>query len=162
MKLLNENSYQKGGWVLHMLRRQLGDSIFKKCIRKYYESYAGKNADTDDFRKIVESVAGKDLKKFFQQWLYTPQNLKLDISWKYNKKENNIAVTVKQLQTAGAFQFPFEMLIQETSTSIAKKISRNITKASEIILISVKTKPVKVEADPNSSLLFEGSIKELK
>jgi len=43
MDLLNTNSYEKGSWVLHMLRRQFGDSVFKKSIRTYYETYAGKN-----------------------------------------------------------------------------------------------------------------------
>src|SRR5687767_14570272 len=62
MELLNTNSYQKGGWVLHMLRRELGDSVFWRGIRKYYSTYAGKTADTDDFRKIMEEVSKKDLK----------------------------------------------------------------------------------------------------
>ena len=48
MELLNINSYQKAGWVLHMLHRQLGDSIFWKSVRSYYAAYAGKNADTKD------------------------------------------------------------------------------------------------------------------
>src|SRR5690606_37591424 len=61
MDLLNANSYEKGGWVLHMLRRQLGDSIFWKGIRQYYHDYAGKNADTRDVQKIFEDVSGKKL-----------------------------------------------------------------------------------------------------
>ncbi len=69
MELLNANSYQKGGWVLHMLRRRLNYDIFWKGIRKYYADFAGHNAATDDFRAAMETVSGQNLKQFFQQWL---------------------------------------------------------------------------------------------
>jgi aminopeptidase N len=162
MQLLNPNNYQKGSWVLHMLRRQLGDSVFRKCIRKYYETYAGKNADTRDLQKIFESVSGKNLEKFFTQWLYTPENLKLDITWKYNKTEKNIAVTVKQYQQSGNFNFPLEILIQESLTSGPKRIIKTISKNSETFLFPVSAKPIRFEADPMVSLLFEGTVKEIK
>ena len=75
MKLLNANSYQKGGWVLHMLRRQLGDSVFWKSIREYYATYAGKNADTQDLQEIFEKVPVKNWMNFFTNGLYTPGHL---------------------------------------------------------------------------------------
>jgi hypothetical protein len=54
MKLLNTNSYQKGGWVLHMLKRELGDSVFWRSIRKYYATYAGSSAGTEELQKVFE------------------------------------------------------------------------------------------------------------
>ena len=83
MKLLNANNYQKGGWILHMLRRQLGDSLFWKSVQKYYSTYAGKNADSHDLQLIFEKVSGKNLSAFFKQWLYTPGIPKLDVTWSY-------------------------------------------------------------------------------
>lgn len=162
MRLLNANSYQKGSWVLHMLRRQLGDSIFHKSIRDYYAQYGGKNADTKDLQKVFEARSGKKLDQFFRQWLYTPENLKLDISWQYNVKEKNIAVTVKQLQSAGNFEFPFEILIQESLVTMPKRMIKNVNAAVQTFLFPVKSKPVRVEADPMTSLLFEGNIREIK
>ena len=88
MKLLNANSYQKGGWILHMLRSQLGDSVFWKSIRKYYATYAGRNADTRDLQKVFEKVSGKNLKQFFNQWLYTTGQPELEITWRYDADEN--------------------------------------------------------------------------
>jgi aminopeptidase N len=162
MELLNTNSYQKGSWVLHMLRRQLGDSVFKKGIRNYYATFAGRNADTRDLQKIFEQVSGKNLERFFNQWLYTPENLQLDISWKYNKTDKNISVTVKQLQPSGNFQFPLEFMVQETMGSVPKKITKTISKNEEIFLIPVLSKPVRFDADPMVSLLFAGTVKEIK
>ena len=71
MELLNDNSYQKGSWVLHMLRRKLGDAIFQKGIQAYYATYKGRNASTDDFMHVMEKVSHQNLQTFFKQWLYT-------------------------------------------------------------------------------------------
>src|SRR3569833_56534 len=65
MQLLNANSYQKGGWVLHMLRRKLGDEAFWKGIRSYNEKYENSNANTEDFRTVMEKASGQDMQQFF-------------------------------------------------------------------------------------------------
>ncbi len=65
MNLLNDNSYQKGAWVLHMLRRKLGDSLFWKGIRAYYKTYSGQNANTTDLEKVFEKVSGQNLQTLF-------------------------------------------------------------------------------------------------
>ncbi|TMI65919.1 MAG: M1 family metallopeptidase [Bacteroidetes bacterium] len=160
MNLLNENNYQKGGWILHMLRQQLGDSVFKKSIRKYYAAYAGKNADTEDLQKIIEEVSGKNLTQFFKQWLYTPGIPKLDIKWKYNSKEKNISVTVKQLQQT-PFSFPLEIGYQSGQVVNARKML-NISKQSETFKIPMAQKPSELTADPDVNLLFKGNIAEEK
>ena len=117
MELLNANSYQKGGWVLHMLRRQLGDSVFHESIRTYYATYAGKNADTRDLQKIFEKVSGKNLSTFFQQWLYTPGIPKLDISWKYLTKEKKLShycKTITKNYLSISIGIAIETMLQET------------------------------------------------
>lgn len=160
MNLLNENNYQKGGWILHMLRQQLGDSVFKKSIRKYYSTYAGKNADTEDLQKIFEDVSDKNLKQFFKQWLYTPGIPKLDIKWKYNNKEKNISITVKQIQHT-PFSFPLEIGYQSGPIVNARKIVA-VSKKTETFKIPMSQKPSKFIADPDVNLLFKGNITEEK
>jgi aminopeptidase N len=156
MSLLNVNSYQKGGWVLHMLRRQLGDSVFHKIIRGYYAAYAGKNADTRDFEKICEKESGKDLKTFFDQWLYTQGLPKLNVQWKYDVKSKNVLLTVTQLQK-DIFQFPLDIKLQ-TASGKTQWETVSVTKQSQPFSIAVKDKPVQVFLDPKTSLLFEGSV----
>src|SRR5690606_37082096 len=106
MELLNANSYQKGGWVLHMLRKELGDSVFWKGIRKYYSEFAGSVARTDDFQKVMETMSGKNLNTFFSQWLHTPGIPRVKISWQYDEKKRALQFQVNQLQQS-PFQFPF-------------------------------------------------------
>jgi aminopeptidase N len=160
MQLLNANSYQKGSWILHMLRRQLGDSVFHKSIKSYYAAHAGKNADTKDLQKIFEKVSGKNLSVFFQQWLYTPGIPKLDVSWSYLPKEKKISITVKQLQKT-SFVFPLDLQINNTSDNHLLK-TINVSKQEETFFIPITQKPAKLALDPNTSLLFTGNAFEKK
>ena len=157
MKLLNANSYQKGGWVLHMLRKELGDSTFWRSVRKYYTTYAGGVADTRDLQKIFEHVSGKDLKTFFDQWLYTAGQPDLDINWKYDGDSKIIHLEVKQLQ-AKSFQFPLVLNISTGSNNKKEKIF--IDKVSSSFKIKANQKPTSISADPDTELLMSSSIRE--
>lgn len=156
MQLLNAFSYQKGGWVLHMLRRKLSDTIFWKGIRAYYAAYAGKNANTEDLQKVFENVSHQSLATFFKQWLYTPGVPKLAVEWKYNEKKKAIVGTVTQQQD-NLFEFPLEIAV-----------SINSEKVYKIIDISGRSTPFDIPAvaptsltlDPHTNLLFEGVAKQ--
>lgn len=158
MNLLNANSYQKGGWVLHMLRSELGDSVFWRSIRKYYAKYAGSIADTRDFQKVVEEVSGKDLKQFFDQWLYAPGQPDLDIKWNYDANEKAILIDVKQLQRA-TFEFPLTFKIKRSAgTATTEKFYVNSTSAT--YKIKTDQKPLAIVVDPKRELLASFVIKE--
>ena len=156
MKMLNAYSYQKGGWVLHMLRFQLGDSVFFRSIRKYYATYAGGIAGTDDLRKIFESVSGKDLKQFFNQWLYTPGLPDLKIKWKYNPATRKTEIEIMQQQKI-SFSFPLTIAIKLASGKILKQ-TLQVNKQTSIFSLLLKEKPVDLKADPDNELLFESNI----
>ncbi len=155
MELLNANSYQKGGWALHMLRRQLGDGLFWKGIQTYYSRYGGKNAVTGDLCKVMEEVSGKSLQSFFQQWLFKAGHPKLEISWKYNMAKKEINITVIQQQNE-PYQFPLELQIGNEIKQMA------ISNRETSIAFPATVKPAGIAVDPNVNLLFEGNIKEVK
>ncbi|KAF0149256.1 MAG: metallopeptidase [Ignavibacteria bacterium] len=71
-ELLNVETYQKAALFLHELRQKIGDKDFFKSIKKYYSKYLHSNVTTKDFKKIVESVSGKNLDSLFAHWLYFP------------------------------------------------------------------------------------------
>jgi aminopeptidase N len=165
MRLLNANSYQKGSWVLHMLRRELGDSVFHKSVREYYAAYAGKNADTEDLKKIFETVSGKNLNQFFKQWLYIGENPKLEIKWSYDATNKQLNISVKQLQKT-VFNFPLEVGVAIESHELPKpEIKKlSITKREETFVIPVGSKAhlFYEGIDPFASLLFEYTLNEAK
>jgi len=156
MELLNANSYQKGSWILHMLHRQLGDSIFWKSVRSYYATYAGKNADTRDLQQIFEKISGKNLSGFFRQWLYTAGIPKLDLSWSYQPGEKKLSVSIKQLQKE-TFSFPLEVKIKNNKATIL-----NISKRDETFTLLMEEKPKGLVLDPNTSMLFTATVREKK
>jgi aminopeptidase N len=146
MKLLNANSYEKGGWVLHMLRRKVGDSLFWKGIQTYYATYKGSNANSNDLRKVFEDITNTDLKPFFQQWIYTAGQPDLDIKWNYNKRKKEISFIITQQQDV--FAFPLDIAIDQTSETIS--ISEKVTHVS----FKVEELPKLIAVDPNVNMLF--------
>jgi aminopeptidase N len=155
MDLLNANSYQKGGWILHMLRRRLGDSTFWKGIRTYYNRFGSKNAQTSDLQAAMEEASGKDLKQFFHQWLFVAGHPMLDIQWKYNTAKKEVVVTVVQQQSF-VFQFPLELKVGENLRTIEVKDKKTV------VTFPVSEKPGAVIVDPEVNLLFEGKVEEGK
>ncbi len=160
MSLLNANSYQKGGWVLHMLRRELGDSIFKKAIKEYYATYAGKNAETKDLQKVFEKNAGKNLEPFFKQWLFANENPKLKITWKNLPKEKKIAITIEQSQNK-LFDFPLELLLI-TGLRKNKEVKIRVSKKNETFSFSINEPLLQLDVDYKTSLLAEFSVNQAK
>ena len=153
MQLLNANSYQKGGWILQMLRLKLGEDAFWKGMRSYYAKYNGGNANTDELRIIMERESGKDLKQFFKQWLNTPGNLKLNIGWKYIAAKNVVELNIAQNQDA-LFEFPLQIALDKKHQDVS--IKQRIT----VIQVPVNRKPTSVTADPNVNLLASFSVAE--
>ena len=149
-RLLNANSYQKGGWALHMLRRKLGDTLFWKGVRAYYAKYNGHNANTADFERIMEQSSGQDLHQFFKQWLYTAGHPDMKVIWSYNLDEKAVHITFIQKQTT-LFNFPLEYSIDGRIYKI------NITQKETSVSIASATKPVNIVMDPdvNSFAGFE-------
>jgi aminopeptidase N len=160
MSLLNANSYQKGSWVLHMLRHELGDTVFREVIRTYYQTYKGSNADTKDFRLLAEKISGKNLETFFRQWLFTPGLPRLNIAWKYDEKTKQLILTSTQKQ-AEVFTFNLDLLIQ-TATGNAETIRMSITGKQMTQVFPVQEKPLSILADPSCKMLFAADIYELK
>ncbi|OCX52966.1 peptidase M1 [Mucilaginibacter sp. PPCGB 2223] len=149
-QLLNANSYEKGGWVLHMLRRKLGDEIFWRSIRAYYNVYRDKNANTDDLRHVFEINSGLNLQTFFNQWLRTPGHPKLKINYEYDAAAKMLNVHVEQTQEY-VFNFPLEFSVPGTP----KVFSFNINGKTKDIQIPLSEKPSMLNIDPNINLLFE-------
>ena len=149
-ELLNTNTYQKAGWVLHMLRNKIGDEAFWQTVRKYYADYRDSIADTEDFQKVAEEVSGKDLQAFFDQWLYGMGQPSLTGSWKYEK--DKIAIVLNQSQ-GKPFLFPLEVGLVYGDQTVVKVVEVN---ASENSFSFSDPKPDSIILDPNTKLLFAG------
>ena len=81
-----------------MLRGLLGDEAWWKGIRGYVAKHKFQVVDTDDFRKAMEEGSGKDLKWFFDQWLYKAGHPELKVRWHYEDADKTVRVKVEQTQ----------------------------------------------------------------
>jgi aminopeptidase N len=152
MKLLNANSYQKGSWMLHMLRKKVGDKVFQKIIQTYYSTYKLANASSADFERIAEQISGLELTAFFNQWLRRPGIPQLSV--RLGVKKKNIAGLIIQLQNYEVYEIPLQLKINFTDgTSIIETIG-----ISDKVTQINKTYSKKISSfviDPNVELLFE-------
>ncbi len=86
--------YQKGAWVVHMLRSMMldpqtrSDDRFVAMMRDFYGRYLGKRASTGDFRAVVEQHIGMDMGWFFDQWLDGTAIPTYEFSHKVEKAED--------------------------------------------------------------------------
>jgi aminopeptidase N len=155
MALLNANNYQKGSWVLHMLRREVGDPAFWKGIREYYRRFQNNNALTSDFQEAMEAASGKDLDLFFDQWIYKAGHPVLETGWKYDEKAKNLQFTVKQVQKGPIFSFPIEVGIFYNNEKSPQTEKILINRELQQLNIPVAQKPRNIALDPGVNLLFE-------
>jgi aminopeptidase N len=111
-KLLNENSYPKGGLVLAMLRDELGDSAFFGGLRRYYAAHRHGNAMTQDLQRALEDASGRPLDWFFDQWLRRPGWAELRTSFTWNRATQRVSLTVGQGARFGAYRLtlPIEVV----------------------------------------------------
>ncbi len=152
-------TYQKGAWVLYMLRNLVGDINFKKGIQAYYAKFYNANATTDDFRVAMEKASGKDLKVFFKQWLYQPVNPVINGSWEYNAVTKKITLQVEQAQTGDMiFDLPVEIGYYKKGSTTPTLLKMNLSKKQQVQSFTVTGTPDKLEIDPRNILLSKNSL----
>jgi aminopeptidase N len=152
---LNPFNYEKGAWVLHMLRRQLGDEMFFAGIRRYYALYAGGVATTEDFQRVMESASGVSLAQFVRQWLYQPGWPDLRVSWRFDAKRAAADVTVEQTQ-AGLFETPVDLLFHGGERQEQRTL--RVSGRRETVVVPLRFRPTRLEIDPEGWLLHSATV----
>jgi len=159
MDLLNPNSYQKGGWVLHMLRHELGDDVFWKGIRAYYTAYRNRNAQSSDLQAIMEKESGKKLGQFFQQWLYQPGFPEIVWSSRYDATKKSLVIDVRQAQRTGhLFTIPLTFSLRDNrGRELSRSSKLTLSEQTQTYTIPAATKPATVVIDPDNTVLMRST-----
>ncbi|MBI2965593.1 MAG: HEAT repeat domain-containing protein [Chloroflexi bacterium] len=97
--LFDRHLYEKGGVVLHMLRRELGDEQFYRAIRHYVASYRGRNVTTPDFERAIEESTGRSMDWFFDQWVYKPGHPEFKVTYAWDSDKKTATLGVRQTQS---------------------------------------------------------------
>jgi aminopeptidase N len=159
-KLLNENSYQKGAWVLHMLRGAVGDSAFFRGIREYYRVYRDSTAVSADFQHVMERAAGRDLGWFFQQWLGQPGYPRLTVAWRYEPADHRVRLEVAQGQPGAWGVFRLPRLEVEAVTAGGGQVRRvfSMDARTMIAFMEMDEPPTAIRIDPDGRLLVTANV----
>jgi aminopeptidase N len=155
LALLNRNSYQKGGFVLHMLRGQVGERAFFDALRGYYAKHRHATAVTDDLRSEMERASHQKLGWFFDQWLKKPGYPEVAATWTYDAGTHEVVITLTQSGRFGAFQIPVTIAVVD-SVGISHQATAQMAAtagASQQLRVSLAASPVAVVLDPNVELL---------
>ncbi len=152
--ILSTNSYQKGGWFLHMLRRLVGDEVFWKGISTFYMRHRNGNALTEDFQRVMEEVSGKPLQAFFRQWVYTPGQPVIKGSWTY--AAGVLTVELHQAQATDTVYTTALDIGIVTDRGAAPKVEVvQLVQRDQTFTISLDKEPLDVVLDPNTWLLMQ-------
>jgi aminopeptidase N len=84
------NAYDKGGWVLYMLRHQLGEEAFYAGLKHYLEVNRGKNVVTADLAEALEEATHTNVDQFFDQWIYGAGAPKFDVDYTYDAAKKQV------------------------------------------------------------------------
>ncbi|WP_273566853.1 M1 family metallopeptidase [Maribacter halichondriae] len=161
-KVTSVQTYQKGSWILHMLRGVVGTDVFWKVIQSYYKKYKDSNATTDDFRREMEEATGLDLKDFFEQWLYKPGTLKYKGAWQYDSKKKQIMIGINQVQEDGSlFKMPIEVGLYGTGDKEVLIKTLQVDSKFNSFTLPVDFEPIKVVLDPNFWVLKEADFNKM-
>ena len=150
--------YNKGAWVLQMLRRDVGDSLFFKILKSYYKKYRYKNASSFDFENLCEQISKKNLNHFFNQWVFKGKGIPhINYSYKIdslNEKKFNNIIKISQVQKLYRnFRFPVD--IKFTGKNTADSLIKTVYIASNDTVVKIGTDfyPKTINFDPDNWLL---------
>ena len=161
-QIFNSNlSYNKASWVLHMLRRKVGDDTFFEILKSYAsnDTLAYSAASTADFQKISEDISDQNLELFFQQWIYEEGYPKYEMSWWHDGNET-YKVKIDQIQSSGLFSMPIDLnfsgsigpLLIDTTIVVENNSLNHLYEISGLNFIVEN-----VTLDPNNWILKEVS-----
>jgi aminopeptidase N len=147
--------YYKGGWVLHMLRHQLGEQVFWRGVAKYLTEHRWQAVETSDLRRALEEVSGRDLEQFFEQWVYGHGLPRLDVTYAWDAARKRARVTIRQTQkidaATPAFAVPLDLYFRAGGQDQYRTVQ--LSEARHEFQYDFATEPDIFCVDPQGGLL---------
>lgn len=152
--MFDSHSYEKGGRVLHMLRKYLGDDAFFNGLKLYLETNKFTAVEIHQLRLAFEQVSGEDLNWFFNQWFLSAGHPELEITHSYNADTKKAVVIVEQLQdlkTTPLYKLPIDIDIYANGQVKRERIT--LTKQKDTLVFEASVKPNLINFDAEKMLL---------
>lgn len=147
--------YEKGAWMLHELRYIMGDKAFFGGIKEYLARFAFKNADTHDFRKVMEASSGLSLEQFFEQSFFRAGYPELEVDYSWDGGTRTASLAVRQVQKLESetpvFSLPCDVVFYTERGRRKKRIW--LDSLDQKFSFELDSEPRIVELDPEEWLL---------
>ncbi|MBI3414327.1 MAG: HEAT repeat domain-containing protein [Verrucomicrobia bacterium] len=148
-------AYPKGGWVLHMLRNQLGEELYRRCIKTYLERHQFQNVVTEDLNAVIEELSGRSFDQFFDQWVYHAHHPELEVNYSWDDKTKLAKVSIRQTQKLSddivLFNFPLDLRFKSKTETANRQIV--VKEKEEDFYFPLAAAPEIVRLDPDYGLL---------
>jgi len=149
--------YDKGSWVLHMLRGMMDDDVFFDVLRTYAwdERWTYGSVRTENFQEICEELSGINLENFFNQWLFYPYFPEYEYSWDVNPaagEQFDVDVIIEQLQNSIAYEMPIELVFEFADSTDTSLVIHN-DEYAEHYAFTFRREPVNLLFDPDNWIL---------
>ena len=150
-------AYPKGAWVLHMLRSQLGDELYRRCIKTYLQRHAFGTVVTEDLNRVIEELSGRSFDRFFDQWVFHGGFPELEVSYEWQAQQHLAKISVKQTQKISdavmLFQFPLTVRFKGKTGVVEQTVQ--IKAQAEDFYFPLAQEPEIVRLDPETTLLAQ-------
>ena len=150
------HAYPKGAWILHMLRSQLGEDLYRRCIKTYLERHQFGNVTTDDLNQVIEELSGRSFDQFFNQYVYHAHHPELTVSYSWDERSKLAKLTIQQTQKLSddvlLFNVPLPVRFKMKSGSTIER-TLEVKDKSEDFYVSLAEAPEVVRIDPNVTVL---------
>ncbi len=169
IELFDRHLYEKGGAVLHMLRGTLGDERFRRSIRHYVAQNARRNVETIDLIRAIEEATGRNVRGFFDQWVFRAGHPVLEVSVAWDAQRKAATVTIDQQQKVDdehpAYAFDIDLGFCERLDAVPRanhgsgvlegerRVRVRVERAHETITIPLESEPKLVRVDPGAFVL---------
>lgn len=104
-------AYYRGAAILHTLRFELGDEIFRRAIQTYVRRFQFGSVESEDFRQVLEEIAGRDLAFFFNQWIYGAGHPVFEVGWNWDDSTKLVTLNVAQVQEKSPVMDVFQVTV---------------------------------------------------
>ena len=147
--------YPRGASVLWMLQRILGDSTLRVGVNRYLRAHPYQSVTSADFRRALEEASGRDLSRFFAQWVYGAGVPAFRVSWSFDSVRNEIALTAVQVQPRDSLTGLFEADVDVevlTDGGVVRQVAA-VRGETTAVVIPVPARPRSIRWDAGDWLL---------
>ena len=148
--LMDTRAAEGGAGRLHLLRFLLGDEAFFEGIRRYVADNAGRSVVTSDLKRAFEQASGRDLTRFFEQWIYARGYPEFDLDWSFDANAEEVVFEVRQTQSSGggtpsAFLLPVDVEVRDEGGTVVHRVE--LTGRQDTFRFPVAGEPLYVRFD---------------